>query len=149
MMTLLMFAIAKIQLPDKPLVDMYIRMYARHELSIFSFSKHCVLWNINNFKVLVAIQYVYATAHMLANGFVTKINHHHSCITHIVYNKTFEGGNFCDFSLNRECFPTNYGLVDWQCKSTSMLARKFSCEWQFCALTAKVFPLESFAIYGN
>ena len=31
------------------------------------------------------------------------------------------GGNFRGFSLNRECFPTNYGLVDWQCKATSML----------------------------
>ena len=36
----------------------------------------------------------------------------------------FEGGNFRGFrgfTLNRECFPTNYGLVDWQCKATSML----------------------------
>ena len=60
----------------------------------------------------------------------------------------FEGGNFHSFSLNRECFTTNYGPVDWQCKSTSMLAQKFFRKWQFCTLTAKVFPLESFAIYG-
>ena len=32
---------------------------------------------------------------------------------------------FSWFSLNRECFPMNYGLVDWKCKSTSMLAHKF------------------------
>ena len=25
------------------------------------------------------------------------------------------------FSLNRECFLMNYGLVDWQCKATNML----------------------------
>ena len=55
----------------------------------------------------------------------------------------FEGENFhvfCSFSLNRECFPTNYGLVDWQCKSTSMLLQKFSNEWKFCTLTVKVLP---------
>ena len=28
---------------------------------------------------------------------------------------------FHGVSLNHECFPTNCGLVDWQCKSTSML----------------------------
>ena len=61
----------------------------------------------------------------------------------------FEGENFlgfCGFSLNFECFPMNYGLVNWQCKSIiSMLAQKFSCEWQFCTLTMKVFPL----VYGT
>ena len=65
--------------------------------------------------------------------------------------KMFEGENFRSFhgfSLNRKCFPMNYGLVNWQCKSTSMLVRKFSCEWQFCTLSTKVFPLESFAVYG-
>ena len=56
---------------------------------------------------------------------------------------------FCGYSLNHKCFAMNYGLVDWQCKSTSMLAQKFSCEWKFCTLTMKVFPLESFAIYSN
>ena len=63
----------------------------------------------------------------------------------------FEGENFCGFhgfSLNRKFFPTNYGLVNWQCKSTSMLLQKFSRKWQFCTLTVKVFPLESFAVYG-
>ena len=34
--------------------------------------------------------------------------------------KNFHG--FRGFSLNRKCFPMKYGLVDWQCKSTSMLA---------------------------
>ena len=29
----------------------------------------------------------------------------------------------------------NYGLVNWQCKSTSMLACKFSHEWKFCNIT--------------
>ena len=68
-----------------------------------------------------------------------------------IYGKTFKGGNFHGFSLNRECFPTiaNYGLVNWQCKSTSMLEQKFSYKWEFCALTMKVFPLESFAVYGT
>ena len=40
-----------------------------------------------------------------------------------VNGKTFEGENFRgfrDFSLNCKCFPMNYGLVNWQCKSTSM-----------------------------
>ena len=53
------------------------------------------------------------------------------------------------FSLNHECIPTNYGLVNWHCKSTCMLARKFSHKWKFCTLAVKVFPLESFAVYGN
>ena len=66
-----------------------------------------------------------------------------------VYGKMFEGENFHGFSLNYECFPMNYGLVDWQCKSTGMLLQKVSREWKFCILTAKVFPLESFAVYGN
>ena len=45
------------------------------------------------------------------------------CIWYTVYGKTFKGGNFRGFSLNRECFPMNYGLVvcNWQCKSTGML----------------------------
>ena len=60
----------------------------------------------------------------------------------------FEGETH-GFSLNRECFPMIYGLIDWQCKSTSMLLQKFSREWQFCALTAKVFPLKSFAVYST
>ena len=51
-------------------------------------------------------------------------------------------------SLNCECFPTNYGLVDLQYKSTSMLPQKFSYERKFCTLTTKVFPLKSFAVYG-
>ena len=61
------------------------------------------------------------------------------------------GGNFRSFSLNRKCFPMNYGLVNWQCKSTCMLhvPQKFLREWQFCTLTTKVFPLESFAIYST
>ena len=60
----------------------------------------------------------------------------------------YEGGNFCRFSLNRGCIPTNYGLVDWQCKSTSMLPQKFSPNWKVCTLTAKVFPLEIFIVYS-
>ena len=59
------------------------------------------------------------------------------------YTANVRGGNFRGFS------PMNYGLVDWQCKSTSMLAQKFSREWQFCTLTVKVFPLKSFAVYGS
>ena len=54
-----------------------------------------------------------------------------------IHGKTFEEDNFYGFrglSLNRKCFPMNYGLVDWQCKSTSMLPQKFSCEWKFCTL---------------
>ena len=43
-----------------------------------------------------------------------------------VYGKTFEGENFCCFSLNGESLPMNYGYVDWQYKSTSMLAQNFS-----------------------
>jgi len=31
---------------------------------------------------------------------------------------------------------------------TSMQPQKFSCECLFCTKTAKVFPLESFAVYG-
>ena len=76
-----------------------------------------------------------------------KANHYH-------IRQNFRVGKLSRFftqsrtSLNRESFPVNYGLFDWQCKSTSMLARKFSHERKFCTLTAKVFPLESFAVYG-
>ena len=69
-----------------------------------------------------------------------------------VYSNMFEGQNFRGFrafSFNRKCFPTNYGFVDRQCKSTSMLLQKFSSEWKFCTLTVKVFPLESFAVYSK
>ena len=65
-----------------------------------------------------------------------------------IYGKMLQGENLCDFcgfSLNRECFPTNYGLVDWQCKSTSMLPQKFSHEWQFCSYPNH----ESFAVYDS
>ena len=40
-----------------------------------------------------------------------------SMYTYTIYGKTFEGENFCSFCrflLNRESFPTNYGLVNWQ-----------------------------------
>ena len=58
--------------------------------------------------------------------------------------------SFRGFSLNCKCFPTNYGLVNWQCKSTSMQAQKFSCKCgKFCTPAVKVFPLEGFAIYSN
>ena len=43
----------------------------------------------------------------------------------------FEGENFCGFRgspFNREYFLTNYGLVDKQYKSISMLLRRFSRE---------------------
>ena len=54
--------------------------------------------------------------------------------------------NFCGFhgfSLNCESFCTNYGLVDWQFKSTSMIAWKFLANnhfplcfppWMFCCI---------------
>ena len=65
-----------------------------------------------------------------------------------VYGKMFEGEKFCGFPLNRKCFPTNYGLVDGNvslqpCYHATMLPWKFSHEWKFCTLTAKVFPHES------
>ena len=37
------------------------------------------------------------------------------------YMAKYLRGNFRGFSLNREYFPMNYGIVDWKCKSTSML----------------------------
>ena len=63
----------------------------------------------------------------------------------------FEGETFVVFAVftQSRMFTLNYDLVDWQCKSTSMLSQKFSHEWQFCILTAKVFSLERFAVYGN
>ena len=55
---------------------------------------------------------------------------------------------FVVFHSIANVFSTNYGLVNWQCKSTSMHATtKFSRKWQFCTLTTKVFPLESFAVF--
>ena len=39
----------------------------------------------------------------------------------------------------------NYGLVNFQCKFTSKLARTFSHELQLCTLS---FPLKRFAIHG-
>ena len=43
-------------------------------------------------------------------------------------------------------FPTNYGLVDWQYKPTSMLPWKFSSEQTFSIPNAKVFPLKCFVV---
>ena len=43
------------------------------------------------------------------------------------------------FSLNHESFPTNYGLVNWQYKSTSMLPQKFYSKHSFSTLNAKIF----------
>ena len=43
--------------------------------------------------------------------------------------QNIRGENFCafnSFSFSGECFPMNYGLVDWQYKSTSMLSQKSS-----------------------
>ena len=71
--------------------------------------------------------------HPEESGLVHETMHVCGCVC-TVYSKTFEERNFhsfCGFSLNRECFPTNYGLVDWQCKSTSMLARKFPVNGNF------------------
>ena len=64
---------------------------------------------------------------------------------HAVYSKTFEEENLCGFrgfSLNRKSFPTNYGLVNWQYNSTSMLPKVFQ---QTTILHSKCegFPLES------
>ena len=39
----------------------------------------------------------------------------------ITYSNTSWRGNFHGFSLNRESFPANYGLVDQQYKSTKVL----------------------------
>ena len=65
-------------------------------------------------NTLLVLQAFYLTIHM---GRLEK------CST--VHGKTFEGENFHGFhgfSLICECFPMNHGLVDWQCKSTGMLA---------------------------
>ena len=59
---------------------------------------------------------------------------------HVPYTAKLLRGKTHSFSLNCKCFPTNYGLVDWQCKSTSMLPQKFSSEWHFYTLTMKVLP---------
>ena len=70
-------------------------------------------------------------------------------VTVLYTAKCSRGKTFAVFHSIVNVFPLiSYGLVDWQCKSTSMLLQKFSREWQFCTLTVKVFPLESFAVYG-
>ena len=52
---------------------------------------------------------------------------------------------FYKWSLNYEYFPMNYGLVNQQYKSTSMLPHmKFSCEEPFSNLNMTVFPLKKF-----
>ena len=64
----------------------------------------------------------------------------------------FKGENVCGFrgfSLNRECFPMNYGLSIGNVSLQSMLAQKFSHEWQFCILTAKVSHLKVFPYTVN
>ena len=72
----------------------------------------------------------------------------HACT---VYGKTFEGENFHgfgDFLLNRECFTSNNLRAIGIHYQKELLPRKFSCEYSFSILTAKVFPLECFAVYG-
>ena len=49
---------------------------------------------------------------------------------------------------NHESFPVYFGLVDWQCKSISMLPQKFSSEYPFSTLIVKVFTLQYFAVHG-
>ena len=62
----------------------------------------------------------------------------------------FEGkfSRFLWFFTESWIFSHELWPVDWQCKSTSMLPQNFSHEWQFCTLTAEVFPHKSFAVYS-
>ena len=61
-------------------------------------------------------------------------------ICNTVYGKMFKG----ELSLNRESFPMNYGLVHWQYKYTSIIARIS----RLSTLNTKVSPLKYFAVYG-
>ena len=67
-----------------------------------------------------------------------------------VYGKSFKGENFHsfrDFLLNLECFTSNNLLAIGIHYQEELLPQKFSCEHSFSILTAKVFPLECFAVY--
>ena len=43
----------------------------------------------------------------------------------------FQGGTFNSFSLNHKLFPVNYGFINCQYKSTSMLHKGFPPQ-KFC-----------------
>ena len=59
--------------------------------------------------------------------------------------KTFDV--FMLFSLNSGSFPTNYGLVDWKYKSTSMLLQVFQWITIFHS-KCEVFLLKCFVVYS-
>ena len=70
---------------------------------------------------------------------------------HTVYGKSFEEGNvrgFRSFLAIRESFPAICFYVNGGSYGTMCKMRSFSSEWRFCLVTAKVFRLESFAVYG-
>ena len=62
--------------------------------------------------------YACHTCEWTLNNNGTRLVHHYLAYT--VYSKTSVGENFCSSSLNCECCPMNYGLFDWQYKSTTM-----------------------------
>ena len=69
-----------------------------------------------------------------------------------VYGKSFEGKNFRGFRgflAIRECFPAICFCVNGGSYGRMDKTRSFSSERRFCPVTAKVFPLKSFAVYGS
>ena len=72
-----------------------------------------------------------------------------------VYSKTFEGENFRgflafrkSFTAFRESFTAIFFCVNGGSYGTTGKTRSFSSEGRFCLAIVKVFPLESFAVYG-
>ena len=47
---------------------------------------------------------------------------------------------FCGFSLNHESFPENYGLINWQYKSTKCYSESFAMNNHFALKTRKFSP---------
>ena len=72
--------------------------------------------------------------------------------THTIYGKTFERENFHSFRsflAFRKSFPAICFCVNGGSYRTMGKTQSFSSEWRFYLATAKVFPLESFAVYGT
>ena len=86
--------------------------------------------------------YACHTCEWTLNNNGTRLVHHYLAYT--VYSKTSVGENFCSSSLNCECCPMNYGLFDWQYKSTTMLQWNFMAHRHFPLQTWKFSPADVF-----
>ena len=72
----------------------------------------------------LALPHAYGYALCAYSNVGNALTYNMHAANYTIYGKVLDWENFhglCRFSLNLESFLTNYGFVDWQYKSTSML----------------------------